>query len=85
MKKNNIEIMSPVGSYEALNAAIKAGANSIYFGVTQLNMRSRSAKNFTLEDLKKITKICIKNNIKSYLTLNTVMYDHDINLMKQII
>lgn len=80
-----IEIMSPVGSYEALSAAIKAGANSIYFGVTGLNMRSGSSKNFTLDDLKKITKICIKNNVKSYLTLNTVMYDEDFELVKKII
>ena len=83
-KTNNIEVMSPAGSYEALHAAIKAGANSVYFGVTQLNMRSRSSKNFTLEDLKKIAKICSDNDVKSYLTLNTVMYEHDMTLMKKI-
>jgi U32 family peptidase len=84
-QKNPIEIMSPVGSYEALHAAIKAGANSIYFGAANLNMRSGSSKNFDLEDLKKIVKICIKNNVKSYLTLNTIMYDKDLVLMKKII
>lgn len=79
-----IEIMSPAGSYEALAAAIKAGANSIYFGVEQLNMRARSANNFTVDDLKKIAAICRENNVKSYLALNTIMYDHDISLMKSI-
>ena len=79
-----IEIMAPAGSYEALQAAIKAGANSVYFGIEQLNMRARAANNFTIEDLKKIVKICEKNNIKTYLTLNTIMYDHDLKLMKKI-
>jgi putative protease len=77
--------MSPAGSYEALMAAIHAGCNSVYFGVEQLNMRARSANNFTLEDLKKIANICKEHNVKSYLTLNTVLYDHDINLMKSIV
>lgn len=83
--KNPIELMSPAGSYEALMAAIHAGCNSVYFGVEQLNMRARSANNFTLEDLKKIANICNEHNVKSYLTLNTVLYDHDINLMKSIV
>jgi putative protease len=77
--------MSPAGSYEAMMAAIKAGCNSVYFGVEQLNMRSRSSNNFTLEDLEKIAEIGKKNNIKTYLTLNTILYDHDIRLMKEII
>jgi putative protease len=77
--------MSPAGSYEALMAAIHAGCNSVYFGVEQLNMRARSANNFTLEDLKNIANICKEHNVKSYLTLNTVLYDHDINLMKSIV
>ncbi len=85
MKQNNIEIMAPVGSWESLSAAIKAGCNSIYFGVEQLNMRARSSINFTIEDLKKIASICKENKIKSYITLNTTLYDHDINLMKNII
>ena len=82
---NNIELMSPAGSYEALMAAIKGGANSIYFGVEQLNMRTKSTHNFVLDDLSKIATICKENNVKSYLTLNTIVYDHDINLMKKII
>lgn len=80
---NNIEIMSPVGSYEALMAAIKAGAGSVYFGVEQLNMRARTV-NFKLKDLKKIADICRKHKIKSYLTLNTIVYDNDLTLMKKI-
>ncbi|MEK6817201.1 MAG: U32 family peptidase [Nanoarchaeota archaeon] len=79
-----IEIMAPVGSYESLEAAIKAGANSVYFGIEQLNMRARASNNFTLDDLKKITKRCDKVGIKTYLTLNTILYDHDISLMHKI-
>jgi putative protease len=77
--------MAPAGSYESLMAAIKGGANSIYFGVEQLNMRAKSSNNFTLDDLKKIAEICDTNNIKSYITMNTVMYDHDMNLMRSIV
>ncbi len=83
--KRSIELMSPAGSYESLMAAIKAGCNSMYFGVEQLNMRARSSNNFTLDDLKKIAKIGKENNVKTYLTLNTILYDHDINLMKSIV
>jgi putative protease len=83
--KRSIELMSPAGSYEALMAAIKAGCNSVYFGVEQLNMRARSSNNFTLEDLKRIAEIGKENNVKTYLTLNTILYDHDINLMKSIV
>ncbi len=83
--KRSIELMSPAGSYESLMAAIKAGCNSVYFGVEQLNMRARSSNNFTLDDLKKIAKIGKENNVKTYLTLNTILYDHDINLMKSIV
>ena len=83
--KQKIELMSPAGSYESLMAAIKAGCNSVYFGVEQLNMRARSANNFTLEDLRKIAEIGKENNVKTYLTLNTVLYDHDIALMKSIV
>ncbi len=83
--KHDIEIMAPAGSYESLHAAIKGRANSIYFGVEQLNMRARSSNNFTLEDLREIAGICKRNNMKSYITLNTVMYDHDMNLMKSIV
>jgi U32 family peptidase len=83
--KKRIEIMAPAGSFEALDAAIKAGADSVYFGVAQLNMRAKAANNFSLEDLETITKICKEKNIKTYLTVNTVMYNHDIILMKKII
>lgn len=80
-----IELMSPAGSYESLMAAIKAGCNSVYFGVEQLNMRARSSNNFTLEDLRRIAAIGREHNIKTYLTLNTILYDHDIALMKSIV
>jgi len=83
--KRSIELMSPAGSYEALMAAIHAGCNSVYFGVEQLNMRARSSNNFTLEDLKRIVEIGKENNVKTYLTLNTILYDHDITLMKSIV
>lgn len=80
-----IELMSPAGSYESLMAAIKAGCNSVYFGVEQLNMRARSSNNFTLDDLRNIANIGKEHNVKTYLTLNTILYDHDINLMKSIV
>lgn len=80
-----IEIMSPVGSMESLMAAIQAGAGSVYFGIGKLNMRSRSSKNFTIDDLKEITRICGENGVRSYITLNTVIYDEEIDEMKQII
>lgn len=80
-----MELMSPAGSYESLMAAIKGGANSIYFGVEQLNMRTKSTHNFTIEDLPQIAQICKENKLKSYLTLNTIVYDHDISLMKRIV
>ena len=84
-KKEDIEIMAPVGSFESLAAAIQAKADSVYFGIEQLNMRAKSSNNFTTEDLKKIVEICNDNNIKSYLTVNTIIYDHDVNIMKQIV
>ena len=77
--------MAPVGSYESLMTAINAGANSVYFGVEQLNMRSKSSNNFTLDDLRNIASICHENGVKSYLTLNTVMYDHDLSMMRKVI
>lgn len=83
--KRNIELMAPAGSYESLMAAIKAGCNSVYFGVEQLNMRARSSNNFTLDDLKRIAAIGKEHQVKTYLTLNTILYDHDISLMKKII
>ncbi len=85
LKEKDFEIMAPVGSYESLMAAIQGGADSIYFGIEGLNMRSRSSNNFTTEDLHKIVAICRENGIKSYLTVNTVIYDEDLVLMRQII
>lgn len=85
MTRKDIEIMAPVGSYESLMTAINAGANSVYFGVEQLNMRSKSSNNFTLDDLRNIASICYENGVKSYLTLNTVMYDHDLSMMRKVI
>jgi len=81
----NIEIMSPVGSYEALIAAIHSGADSVYFGVGNMNMRARSSANFTLEDLEKIVQICKENNVLSYLTVNTVIYNHEISAMHTLL
>lgn len=81
----NIEIMAPAGSYESLMAAIQAGADSVYFGVGKLNMRSRSSKNFSLDDLKNITSICHKKGVKTYLTLNTIIYDAEMEEMRQTI
>ena len=80
-----IEIMAPVGCYESLAAAIQAGAGSVYFGIQGLNMRSASANNFTIEDLKKIADICREQNMKSYLTVNTIIYGEDLEKMRQII
>jgi len=84
MKRSDIEIMAPVGCYESLAAAVQAGADSIYFGVEQLNMRARSAFNFTLDDLSKIVSIARENGIKTYLTVNTILYDEDMEPMRRI-
>jgi len=85
MNRKEIEIMAPVGSYESLMAAIQGGADSVYFGVEQLNMRAASSINFTLDDLRNIVKICNDNAVKSYLTVNVVVYDHEIGQMHGII
>ena len=85
MQRSNIDLMAPVGSYESLMAAIQAGANSVYFGIEKLNMRARSSNNFTFEDLKKIVNICDENKVKTYLTVNTVIYDDEIGKMHQVI
>lgn len=77
--------MSPVGSYESLMAAIQAGAGSVYFGVGNMNMRSRSAANFTNEDLQKITDICKEHHVRSYLTVNTIIYNNEVNEVHQLI
>lgn len=80
-----MEIMSPVGSYESLMAAIQAGADSIYFGVGNLNMRSRSAANFDLDDLAKIADIATSHGVRSYLTVNTIIYNEEIEEMHQLV
>ena len=81
----DFEIMAPVGSRDSLAAAIQAGADSVYFGVEQLNMRSHSANHFTIDDLKDIAAICREHGIKSYLTVNTIIYGEDIETMHQIV
>ena len=82
---NDFEVMAPVGSHESLAAAIQAGANSIYFGIGKLNMRAGSASAFTIDDLKEIAATCHEHGMKSYLTVNTIIYDDDIALMHQIV
>ncbi|MFR9166573.1 MAG: peptidase U32 family protein [Dysgonomonas sp.] len=84
-KISDFEIMSPVGSYDSLAAAIQGGADSIYFGIEGLNMRAKSSNNFTVDDLRNIAQICRENNMKSYLTVNTIIYDNDISLMHKIV
>jgi len=85
MKRSDIEIMAPAGSYDSLMAAIQGGADSIYFGIEQLNMRAGSSNNFTIDDLDRIVTICHENRIKSYLTVNVVVYDHEIDQMRRIV
>lgn len=85
IKPQNAEIMAPVGSFESLSAAIKAETDSIYFGVTQLNMRTQAASNMTIDDLGEVARICHKNKVKAYLAVNTLLYDHDMNVMRKII
>lgn len=81
----DFEIMAPAGSRESLMAAIHAGADSIYFGIENLNMRARSASAFTIHDLREIAVICSEHDVKSYLTVNTIIYDEDICLMQKIV
>jgi len=83
--RESIELMAPVGSYESLMAAIQGGANSVYFGVEQLNMRARSSQNFTLSDLQNIAQISSENGLKTYLSVNTVIYGHELDTMMRII
>lgn len=84
-KREDIEVMAPVGSFESLQAAVQAGANSVYFGLSKMNMRSRSSVNFDDDDLDKILEICKENNLKSYLTLNIVIYQEELERMHQLI
>lgn len=85
MQQNKIEIMAPVGSYESLMAAIQAGADAVYFGIGNLNMRSRSTVNFSLEDLEQITEICREHNVHTYLTVNTIVYSEELEEMKALL
>ena len=85
IKRSDIEIMAPAGSYESLLAAIEAGADSVYFGVGALNMRAASAANFTLDDLDQIVAIAHKAGVKAYLTVNTIIYDNEIEQMHAVV
>ncbi len=85
MERRELEIMAPVGSYESLMAAIQGGAGSVYFGVEHLNMRSRSANNFTLDDLRKIVEIASKHGVKTYLTLNVEIFDGEMEQMHSVL
>lgn len=80
-----MELLSPAGSFESLQAAIQGGADAVYFGIEQLNMRARSSANFSVDDLARIMSTCRSAGIKGYLTLNTILYDHDIKLMQRIV
>lgn len=85
LKRSDFEVMAPVGSFESLMAAIQGGADSVYFGAEQLNMRSRSSSNFTTDDLREIVKIASSHDVKTYLTVNTVLYDSDLSVMRSLI
>lgn len=86
IKKNlQLELLAPAGSYESLLAAIQGGADAVYFGAGELNMRAHSSRSFTVRDLKKVAAICLKNGLRSYLTLNTVVYDGEAPRMKKIV
>lgn len=85
MERKDFEIMAPVGSYESLMAAIQGGADSVYFGIEKMNMRAHSSNNFTFDDLSKIVSICNENKVKTYLTVNTVIYNKELSLLHEII
>ena len=85
MNVSDFEIMAPVGSRESLAAAIQAGADAIYFGIENLNMRARSASTFNIDDLREIARTCDSHGMKSYLTVNTIIYDQDLPLMRTIV
>lgn len=82
---NKIELMAPAGNFESLQAALDNGADSVYFGVEQLNMRARASINFTLDDLHEISKRCKEKEVRTYLTLNTIIYDHDLTIVKTLL
>ena len=85
MKRTDIEIMAPVGCYESLHAAINAGANSVYFGIGRLNMRSASAANFSEADMEQIVEIAHSAGVKTYLTVNTIIYDDEMQAMHEVV
>ncbi len=85
MKTKTMELMAPAGNWESLRAAVNAGADSVYFGVEQLNMRARASMNFELSELKEISAFCSQHKVKTYLTLNTIVYDHDLSIVKKLI
>lgn len=85
MRKNIVELLAPAGSFDSLQVAINAGADAIYFGVEQLNMRTRSSSPFSISDIKEVSRVCKLNGIKAYITLNTVMYEHDMQLLQTIL
>lgn len=85
MERKDFEIMAPVGSWESLVAAVQGGADAIYFGIEGLNMRAKSANNFTIDDMRRIARYCHENGLKSYLTVNTVVFDNDLTLMRSIV
>lgn len=85
MLQKKIEILAPAGSFDSIRAAINAGADSVYFGVEQLNMRTRSSNSFSIDDIAEISSLCKSHHLKAYLTLNTVMYEHDMQLLKLIL
>lgn len=82
---NRVELMAPAGNFESMVAALKAGADSVYFGVEQLNMRARATMNFTMDNLEEVVELCESYDARSYITLNTIVYDHDLSLVKKII
>ncbi len=84
-KSGKIELMAPAGDFTAMQAALDNGADSIYFGVEQLNMRARASMNFTIDDLPEISKRCSEKGVRTYLTLNTIIYDHDLSLIKTLL
>ncbi|MBO7479841.1 MAG: U32 family peptidase, partial [Bacteroidales bacterium] len=85
MDPRQLEIMAPAGNFECLQAAIQGGADSVYFGIGRLNMRSHSANNFAAEDLAEVCRICREHGVRSYLTLNITLYDEDLEDMRQVL
>lgn len=85
MHKEKVELLAPAGSFDSLQAAVNGGADAVYFGVEQLNMRTRSAQSFYIPDIRKVARFCQQHGLKAYITLNTVMYDHDMQLLKTVL